>query len=309
MSAFLVGWLAATPAYMAPLLLACLGILVCERAGVMNLTPEGVMATGAMTGAVVTLTTGSPWTGLLAGTAAGLALSAVFAVAVVLFKAEQILAGLATVAIGAGLAAVFGRAYTHKPFAGLPDLDPGPLADIPLLGPVLFAQDPVVWLSLLLACALAWLLARTRTGLRLRAVGEDPATADSAGVDVQAHQLLAVLAGGALIGLAGAYLSVVASQVWVDGMVAGRGWIAVALVVFAQWKPLRAILGAILFGAADALLPRLLAIGADVPSYLMAMLPYALTIAVLAGMALLGRGQGAQPAALGRVFLRQDRHL
>lgn len=309
MTAFLTGWLAATPGYMTPLLLASLGIILSERAGVLNLGVEGIMATGAMTGAVVAMTTLQPWGGLAAGTAAGAALSLLFAVAVVVFKAEQTLAGLATVALGAGIAAVFGRAYVHKPFAGLGDWDLVPLSDLPLLGPALFRQDPLAWAALLLAFGLAWLLLRTRLGLRLRAVGEDPATADAAGVDVQLHQILAVLAGGALIGLAGAYLSVVASHVWVDGMVAGRGWIAVALVVFARWSPLRAIAGALVFGAADALLPRLLAIGADVPSYLMAMLPYGLTIAVLTATALAGRGRGAQPAALGRVFLRQDRHL
>lgn len=306
---FLTGWLASAPGYMTPLLLACLGIILCERAGVMNLGAEGLMATGACTGAVATLVTGSPLAGIAAGTLAGVALSLPFALAVVIFRAEQILAGLALVALGLGLSSVIGRAYVHKPFAGIADWDLWPASALPLLGPALFRQDPLVYLALALAFGMAFVLGRTLLGLRLRAIGEDPATADAAGVSVPLHQLAAVLAGGALIGLAGAYLSVVASRVWVDGMVAGRGWIAVALVVFAQWSPRRAILGALLFGAADSLLPRLLAVGADVPVYLMSMLPFVLTMAVLAGVALLGNRRGAQPAALGRAYLRQDRRL
>ena len=204
---------------------------------------------------------------------------------------------------------MFGRPYLHKPFGGVADWNLAPASSLPLLGPALFRQDPLVYAAIMGALALAWLLTRTRLGLRLRAVGEDPATADAAGVDVQLHQLGAVLVGGALIGLAGSYLSVVASRVWVDGMIAGRGWIASALVVFAQWSPGRAILGALLFGAADALLPRLLAIGADVPTYLLSMLPYLLTILVLTLVSLAGAGRGAQPAALGRAYLRQDRRL
>ena len=307
---FLTGWLAATPGYMTPLLLASLGLILCERAGVMNLGAEGLMTFGAVTGAILVLNGASPWTGLGGAALAGLLLSIPFALAVVLFRADQKLSGLAIVALGAGLGAVVGRAWVHKPFAGIADWNFGEaLTAIPLVGPALFRQDPLVYGSLALTAVLAWILGRTRLGLRLRAVGEDPATADAAGVDVLLHRLGAVLAGGLLIGLAGGYLAVVASRVWVDGMVAGRGWIAVALVVFAQWRPGRAILGALLFGAADALLPRLQAVGVDVPPYLMAMLPYAVTILVLVAVGLSGRGQGAQPAALGLPYLRQDRHL
>ena len=302
------GWLAATPGYATPLLLAALGLILCERAGVMNLGAEGLMAAGAVAAAITVLSGGSPWLGL-AGAGAGLLVSRPFALAVVVFRAEQTLAGLALVAIGTGLSAVAGRAYVHKPFATIADWDLGPLAALPVVGPMLGRQDPLVYAALLLALALGYLLHRTRLGLRWRAVGEDPATADAAGVDVQLHQLAAVLAGGALVGLAGAYLSGVASRVWVDGMVAGRGWIAVALVVFARWSPRRAILGALLFGAADALLPRLLAAGVDVPIYLVSMLPYLLTILVLTLVGLTGAGRGAQPAALGLAYIRQDRRL
>lgn len=303
------GWLAATPASMTLLLLAALGLLLCERARVTNLGAERIMATEAVAAAVTVLTTGSPWLGLAAGTAAGLLVSLLFALAVVVFRTEQTLSGLALVAIGIGLAAVVGRDFVHRPFTSITDGEFGPLPAIPVVGPMLFRQDPIVDASLLLAALLSVVLARTRLGLRLRAIGEDPATADAAGVDVQLHQLGAVLAGGALVGLAGAYLSAVSSRVWVDGMIGGRGWIAVALVVFARWSPGRAVLGALLFGAADALLPRLLAVGADVPISLMSMLPFALTIGVLVLVALTLRGRGAQPGALGRVYSRQNRHL
>ncbi|MFO1039575.1 MAG: ABC transporter permease [Geminicoccaceae bacterium] len=309
MSAFLLTWLASTPAYATPLLLAALGLILCERAGVMNLAAEGIMAVAAMTGAVTVLKLGSPSLGLAAGAVAGALISIPFALAVVVFRAEQVLAGLALVALGAGATAVLGRPYVHQPFPGF-DIEPfAVLGDVPLLGPLLFRQDAMVFLAILIAVLLVYLFRGTAVGRRIRAVGEDPATADVAGVDVQATQILAVLAGGLLVGLGGAYLSVVSSRVWVDGMIAGRGWIAVALVVFARWNPLRAILGAFVFGAADALLPRLLAIGADVPIYILSTLPYALTIVVLIIASVVGRGRHDQPAALGQAYIRQDRRL
>ncbi len=268
--------------------------------------PRPSMA-GAMAGVAVTLVTGDPWTGILAGIGAGMALSLLFGLAVVVLRADQILAGLAAVALGAGLSGLIGRDYAHETVAGIDKLPVPGLADLPVAGPVLFSQDPIAYFAVVLAIAVWWLLMRTRFGLRLRAVGEDPATADVAGVDVQMMQLGAVLFSGAACGLAGAYLSVVASQVWVENMVVGRGWVAIGLVIFARWNPLRAILGALVFGGADALLPRLLATGADVPSYIMMMLPYALTIAVMAVPALLNKGRGAEPQNLGRPYLRQDR--
>ena len=149
---------------------------------------------------------------------------------------------------------------------------------------------------------------RTNTGLRLRAVGEDPATADVSGIRVAWYRLGAVVLSGAFCGLAGAYLSLASSKVWVEDMIAGRGWIAVALVIFAQWHPLRALLGAVVFGAAEALSPRLLATGADVPVYLMMMLPYVVTLAVLVGLAVIRGSAAAGPSALGLSYLRQDRH-
>jgi simple sugar transport system permease protein len=307
MSAFLIGWLAILPSYATPLLLASLGLILCERAGVLNLGPEGLMAVGAMTGAATVLQGADPWLGLAAGIGAAMALSLVFGLAVVVFRADQTLAGLAVVAIGLGVTGAIGRPFVQQTFEGIAGF--GSAAGQATAAERLLAHlDPVVCGVLLLVAALWWGLTRTRLGLRLRAVGEDPATADVAGVDVQAVQLAAVLACGALCGLAGAYLSVAASQVWVEGMVAGRGWIAVALVIFARWEPRRALLGAVIFGGADALVPRLQAIGADVPTYFMMMLPYLLTLAVLVGASLVGRGGSAEPEHLGRVYLRQDKH-
>lgn len=305
---FLTAWAGSLPGFMVPLLLASLGLLLCERAGVLNLGVEGVMAVAAMTGAVACLSGYAPGSAMVFAALAALAITLPFAVAVVIFRAPQIPAGLALVAIGLGTSMALGRGFTHKPFPGLRDLPfPDALTGLPVIGRLLFRQDAVVWLALLIAVALAVVLTRTKAGLALRAVGEDPATADSAGVDVQLTQLAALAVGSLLIGLGGAYLSVGGSNIWTEGMVAGRGWIALALVVFTQWSPLRAILGAALFGGAEALIPRLQAMGLEVPIYLLAMLPYALTIAVLVAVSAGGRARRQEPEALGRAWLRQDR--
>jgi len=307
MTSFLIGWLAILPSYATPLLLASLGLILCERAGVLNLGPEGLMAVGAMTGAVTVLLGADPWLGIATGVGAAVLLSLVFGVAVVVFRVDQTLAGLGIVAIGLGVTGALGRPFVQQTFEGIGGFGAaggGASGAERLLAHI----DPVVCVALLLVAGLWWWLTRTRAGLRLRAVGEDPATADVAGVDVQATQLAAVVACGVLCGLAGAYLSVAASHVWVEGMVAGRGWIAVALVIFARWEPRRALLGAVIFGGADALVPRLQAIGAEVPTYLMMMLPYLLTLAVLVGASLAGRRAAAEPEHLGAVYLRQDKH-
>ncbi len=305
---FLTAWLASLPGFMTPLLLASIGLLICERAGALNLGVEGVMALGAMAGAVVVFSGYGPWTGLAAGALVGVAVSFPFAVAVVVFRAPQIPAGLALVAIGLGASAALGRDVAHKPFPGLEatPLIEG-LASLPLFGRMLFQQDGVVGLALLIAGLSTWVLFRTRYGLRLRAVGEDPAAADAAGVDVQLYQFAALAVGSFLIGLAGAYLSVAGSHTWTEGMVAGRGWISLALVVFAQWSPLRAIFGAALFGGAEALIPRLQTLGLEVPVYFLSMTPYVLTIGVLILISLRGRARQVEPGFLGRAYIRQDR--
>ncbi|MEM1345510.1 MAG: ABC transporter permease [Pseudomonadota bacterium] len=305
---FVTAWLSSLPGFMTPLLLASLGLLCCERAGVLNLGVEGVMALSAMTGAVVVLAGYGPWPALVLGALAGAAVSVPFLIAVVVFRAAQIPAGLALVAIGLGLSEAIGRDAAHKPFAGLAPLPwPEALVDLPVIGRLLFEQDGVVILSLAIAIGAGWVLYRTAPGLRLRAVGEDPAAADAAGVNIQAYQIGAILIGSLLIGLAGAYLSVGGSQIWTEGMVAGRGWIALALVVFAQWSPVRAIFGAILFGGAEALIPRLQALGLELPVYFLSMTPYVLTIGALLALSLGTRTRQAEPGFLARAYIRQDR--
>lgn len=203
---------------------------------------------------------------------------------------------------------MLGRPHVQKSFPGIANL--GDLLGIDrssALGRIAAVQDPVTLAMPAVVAVLWWWLLKSRSGLRLRAVGENPAAADVAGIDVQLTQLGAVLASGLLCGLAGAYLSVVTSHVWVEGMVAARGWVAVALVIFARWNPARALAGAILFGSADALVPRLQAIGADIPVYLAMTLPYLLTLAVLVASSIGGRASG-EPSFLGRTYLRQDKH-
>ena len=304
---FIIGWVAIIPNYAAPLLLASIGLIVCERAGVLNLGAEGLMAVGAMVSAVTILNGANPWLGIAWGVGAAMLLSLLFALAVVVFRADQTLAGLAVVALGLGFTGAVGQKYGQKTFEGI---DRFGVASGHATGfEKLYAnQDPIVVLAVILVIATWWGLTRTRWGLRLRAVGEDPGTADVAGVDVQIVQIAAVIFSGAMCGLAGAYLSVASSHVWVEGMIAGRGWIAVALVIFARWEPRRALLGAVIFGGADALVPRLQAIGADVPTYLMMTLPYVLTLVVLFLASVIGRSSSAEPSFLSRVYLRQDKH-
>ena len=305
---FLLNWAATTPNFAVPLLLASLGLIVCERAGVINLGAEGLMAGGAMIAVILSYETGDPWLGLGVSVVAGAALASLFGIAVVVFHANQVLAGLAIVALGAGITGVIGRPYVHQPVKGLNEMDFGILSEIPWIGRIVFSQDPLVYLAVALTVLVWWIMMRTNTGLRLRAVGEDPATADVSGVRVAWYRFCAVVLSGVFCGLAGAYLSIASSKVWVEEMIAGRGWIAVALVIFAQWHPLRALVGALVFGATEALIPRLLATGADVPIYLMMMLPYVVTLAVLVGMAVIRNNAASGPGALGFSYLRQDRH-
>ena len=305
---FVLNWLAVTPGYATPLLLASLGLILSERAGVINLGAEGMMAVGAMSAVIVSAETGFVWTGVGVAVVAGAALAVIFAIAIVIFHTDQVLTGLTVVALGAGITGVVGRPYVHKPVAGLGAMDWGALADIPGIGPIVFHQNPLVYVAVLIVVAVWWFLARTNPGLKLRAVGEDPATADVAGVDVRLYKFLAIVTSGALCGFAGAYLSIASSQVWVEGMIAGRGWIAVALVIFSQWHPLRAVIGALIFGGAEALIPQLLAVGADVPVYIIMMLPYALTLFVLVLLAIFRGDKSLAPQSLGVAYIRQDRH-
>jgi general nucleoside transport system permease protein len=282
------------------ILYAALGETLAERAGVINLGTEGSMLTGALAAYAITAETGSPWAGVLAGALAGGLLAAVHAFLVLSRSANQLATGLVVLFLGAGLTSMFGAAYvgrTITPFQPYPI--PG-LSDIPWLGPILFDHDPLVYLSYLLAPALWWLLFRSRWGLIVRGAGERPAVLSTYGHSPLLVRYLAVVGGGLLAGVGGAHLSTAYANAWFANMTAGRGFIAVALVIFAAWHPLRAVGGAYLFGAALALSPALQARGYGFNQFALDALPYLVTIAALI---VLGRRRiNAAPEDLSRVF-------
>lgn len=286
-----------------PLLLAALGELVAEKSGILNLGLEGMMLMGAVTGFGVTLATGNPGLGLLAAMLAAMLLALIHAFLTIDLSANQVASGLALSIFGGGLSAFLGAHLVGKPIHGLQPLNIPLLADLPVLGPILFRQDGLVYLALLLTFAVAWFLRRSRAGLMLRSVGENPDSAMALGLPVRRIRYLAVLFGGALAGLAGAYLSMAYTPMWVEDMTAGRGWIALALVVFASWRPGRLLLGAWLFGLVGILQLFMQGAGLPVSPYLMSTLPYLATILVLV---LISRDalrvRLSAPAALGRPF-------
>ncbi|MCL4760608.1 MAG: ABC transporter permease [Burkholderiales bacterium] len=286
-----------------PLVYAALGELVTEKSGVLNLGVEGMMIVGAVAAFAVAATTQNPWLGVLAGMAAGAALSAVFAVLALTLLSNQVATGLALSLFGIGLSAFVGLEYVAVVIEGIPPVAISGLSDLTLVGTLLFAHNPLVYLSLALFALVQWFLYRTRAGLVLRAVGESPQSAHAIGYPVLAIRYLAVLFGGACAGLAGAYLAVAYTPLWVEGMTAGRGWIALALVVFATWKPWRVLAGAYLFGGVTLAQFQAQALGLDVPSQFLSMLPYLATIAVLA---IISRDAATirlnAPASLGKPF-------
>jgi simple sugar transport system permease protein len=287
-----------------PLLYAALGELVVEKSGVLNLGIEGMMLAGAVTAFALTVTTGSASLGIVAGALAGVLMALAFGVLTLSLLANQVATGLALTIFGIGLSALVGSGFVGIPVEDLPELAIPGLSDIPLLGPLLFGHDFLVDLSVALTVAVAWFLKRSRAGMILRAVGESDVSAHSIGYDVIKVRYLAVLFGGAMAGLGGAFLSLSYTPMWVEEMTAGRGWIALALVVFASWRPWRLLLGAYLFGGVTIL--QLYAQGSGtfgVPAQVMSMLPYLATIIVLAVIA--GgpwKGRLDAPACLGKPF-------
>jgi len=264
-----------------PLVFAALGELVTEKSGVLNLGVEGMMVMGAVCGFAVAAQSGSLWLGVLAALLAGTAMAGLFAVLTLTFLANQVAAGLALTIFGLGTSAYIGLDYTSVAVNGMQPIQLPLLSELPLIGPVLFSLDPLMYLSLVMFGLVSWFLYKTRLGLVLRGVGEAPASAHAIGYPVIRIRYLAVLFGGAMAGLGGAYLALVYTPLWVDGMSAGRGWISLALVVFATWRPLRVLLGAYLFGGITIIQFHAQAIGADLPSQLLSMLPYLATIVVL----------------------------
>jgi simple sugar transport system permease protein len=293
-----------------PIALAGLGELLAERSGVLNLGLEGMMLVGAVVAFLVGDGTGNLWLALVLGMAGAAGLALVHAFLSVTLRANQIVSGLALVIFGTGLSTFVGKPVEGTPLAtDLRAVGIGPLADLPVLGPVLFRQDPLVYATVVLAAAIAWYLDRTRPGLAVRAVGESPATADSTGIDVSRIRYVHVVVGGALAGAGGAYLILAQVPAWSqDGTTSGLGWIALALVVFASWNPWRVLFGALLFGLARRANFFLQDAGVDVPAELLSMLPYVLTILVLVvwGSRDLRRRMGA-PSALGLAFVRDER--
>jgi simple sugar transport system permease protein len=264
-----------------PLVVAALGELVTERAGVLNLGVEGMMIMGAVSAFAAAQMTGSPYIGILAGIAGGAVFSLFFAFLTLTLVANQVATGLALTILGLGLSGQLGEAFVGKPGIKLQPIVFPFLSDIPFLGRVLFSQDLIFYLSIVLVVGINWFLFRSRTGLKIRAIGDNHSSAHALGINVIRTRYLAVMFGGACAGLAGAQLSLVYTPQWVENMSAGRGWIALALVVFASWRPWRLLAGGYLFGAVTIGQLHAQAFGIGVPSQLLSALPYAATIVVL----------------------------
>lgn len=264
-----------------PLLLAATGELIAERSGVLNLGVEGMMITGAIGGFAFAQITGNPYVGALAGALVGAGFSLLFGFVVLTLVANQVATGLSLTILGLGLSGLWGEAYIGRPGVKLSPIEIPLLADLPLVGPLLFHQDIIFYISIALVFSVSYFLFRTDAGLKLRAVGDNHHSAHSLGINVIAVRYLAVMFGGACAGLAGAHLSLVYTPQWVENMSAGRGWIALALVVFASWRPFRVLAGAYLFGAVGIAQLHAQALGVGIPSQFLTALPYIATVVVL----------------------------
>ena len=288
-----------------PLLLGTLGEIFAERAGILNLGVEGMMIMGAVAGFSVTHLTGNILVGVLFAALVGGLLSLIHAFVSITLRSNQVVSGLALTMFGLGLSGLIGRNYIGIPGKSLKVMPIPGLKHIPILGRILFQQDPLIYLSLILVPILWFLLFRTKAGIVIRSVGEDPSVADSMGINVYLIQYLCVILGGALAGLGGAYLSLRLAPAWIEGMTAGRGWIVIALTIFAMWNPSRALIGAYLFGGVEVLQFRLQPLG--IPPSLLGMLPYLATIIVLliGAEETIKKKMGA-PAALGLPYSRDE---
>ncbi|MEN8991610.1 ABC transporter permease [Avibacterium paragallinarum] len=304
MSIEITAILAGTIAAATPLIFAGLGELVAERTGVINLGVEGMMLVGAIAGfAFAAQYDASVASALMVGGLAGTMMALIFAFFTLSLSTNQSACGLALTIFGIGISAFIGQNYVSMALPGLQGLDIPLLSEIPVLGPILFQHNYVVYLSMLAFVIIWWVLTKTRLGLLLKAVGESPESAHAMGYNVLAIRYCAVLFGGAMAGVGGAFLSTVYTPMWIENMVAGRGWIAIALVVFATWKPTRLMLGAYLFGGVTILQFHAQALGLNVPNELLSALPYVATIAVLV---LISRNKKHLklnlPSSLGKTF-------
>jgi simple sugar transport system permease protein len=285
------------------LALASLGLLINEKVGIVNLGAEGMMLCAAMAGFATVVHTGNDWLGFAAGMAVGAVLAGLFGLLVIWLNTNQFATGLALTLFGSGFSAFVGTSFVQATISERPQYALPFLSDLPLVGPALFRHHPLVYVTVLIALTLIWFMYRTRSGLVMRCVGESPESAHALGYPVRRIRLLAVVVGGALCGLAGAYISVIYTPLWVEGMVAGKGWIALALTTFATWRPARVLLGAYLFGGVTMLQFHLQGAGVEVASEFLSMLPYVATIVVLA---LISRNPQwiriNMPASIGKPF-------
>jgi ABC-type uncharacterized transport system permease subunit len=299
----LVGFVAATLRFTTPILLAALGETVAQRAGVFNVGIEGIMLVSAFVAVLGAIWTGSPYGGLLAAILAGVAMSAIHAFFSVTLKVDQIVSGIALIALGAGLSGfgyrlTIGAAASPPPVPSFSTLDLGWLTGLPYIGKALFSAHLLVYVSFLAVLVMVWFFYRTRWGLELRAVGEAPAAADAAGINVDRYRFGAILFGGGMAGVGGAYLATAQLSGFVEGMVAGRGFIAIACVVFGRWNPAGVLLAALFFGAAEAAQIRLQSLIPGVPYQVFTMLPYVLAVVALVILA----GKSRMPGGLGTPY-------
>jgi len=285
------------------LAIAGIGLLINERAGIINLGAEGTMLVAAIAGFATAVHTGNDWLAFAAGAGAGALMAAAFGVLVIWLNTNQVASGLALSLFGAGFSAFAGIGYVQGKLGERPQFNVPLLSDLPFVGPAFFRQHPMVYIAIALVAGVAWFLYKSRAGLVLRAVGESPESAHALGYPVRRIRMAAVMLGGALCGVAGAYISVIYTPLWVEGMVAGKGWIALALTTFATWRPARVLLGAYLFGGVTMLQFHLQGQGVEVPSQFLSMLPYLATIVVLV---LISRNatwiRVNMPASLGKPF-------
>jgi ABC-type uncharacterized transport system permease subunit len=289
-----------------PLVLIALGEMVCQKSGVLNLGQEGMMLMGAVAGFIAVIVTGSTGLGVLAAIAAGMIMALLFGFLAISLVANQVATGLALTIFGTGLSAFIGSSYVGMGIEGIPVWEIPLLSELPVIGKILFSHDPLVYLSWVIFGLLYWCFRRTRLGLTIRSVGENPEAANAIGMSVFKVRYSAVLFGGAMAGLAGGYLSLSYTPLWAEGMSAGRGWIALALVVFASWKAERIMLGAYLFGAASIMHLVFQGMGFEVSPNLLAMLPYVATIVVLVVLASdVAKVKLSTPLALGQPYRPQ----
>jgi len=286
-----------------PLVFAAVGEIVVEKSGVLNLGVEGMMVVGAIAAFAIGVTTGSATLAIIGGALAGAGVAFIFGFLTLFLLSNQVATGLALTIFGLGFSALLGHGFVGKTFPGLPRLEIPGLSDIPIIGTLLFSHDILIYLSVAVVIAVTWVLNKTRTGLLIRAVGENHQAAHSIGYSVNGVRMACVLFGGAMAGLGGSYLSLVYTPLWVENMTAGRGWIAIALVVFASWKPWRAFFGAYLFGGITIIQLHAQGFGVEIAPQFLSMLPYLATVAVLVLISRDStRARFNAPACLGRSF-------